>query len=302
MGKDPKEWRGSFAAVVTPFKENEDLDEDAFCENIELLINEGVYGVVVSGCTGESWALSDEEKMKIFSLAVEQANGRVVTIGGVGETTAKNTIKLAAYTKEVGMDGAMIHPPARIIPSPREIIAFYQDISDSVDIPILLYNILKRQSVELTVDLVDRLADIKNVAAIKESSNDFERVMEVVERAGDRIQVFTGHSAQRGVPAILMGAKGWVGSLEPQVMGKESIEMYDLVTNGDLEKAKKTQYRCMVLNNKLGGGKTGTFPAFVKYGMNLRGRPGGFPRKPILPLTSQQKEQVRTVLQELNLL
>lgn len=297
-----REWKGSFAALVTPFTKNEDLDENAFCENIELLINEGIYGLVVSGCTGESWALSDEEKKRIFSLAVSQAKGRVITIGGAGEITAKNTIEMASYAKEAGMDGVMIHPPARIIPSPREIIAFYQDISDAVDIPILLYNILKRQSVELTVDLVDRLADIKNVAAIKESSNDFERVMEVIERAGDRIQVFTGHSAQRGVPAIFMGAKGWVGSLEPQVMGKEAIEMYDLTVNGDLERAKKTQYRCMVLNNKLGGGKTGTFPAFVKYAMNLRGRPGGFPRKPILPLTGDQKERVKNVLLELNLL
>lgn len=302
MGKDAKEWKGCFAAIVTPFKENGDLDEDAFCNNIELLLGEGIYGVVVSGCTGESWALSDEEKKKIFNLTVEQAKGRIITIGGVGEITPQHTIKLSRYAKEAGMDGVMIHPPARVIPNPREIIAFYEEISDSVDVPILLYNILKRQAVELTVDLVDRLADIKNVAAIKESSNDFERVMEVVEKVGDRIQVFSGHSAQRGVPAIFMGAKGWVGSLEPQVMGKESIEMYDLVIKGDLDKAREIQYRCMVLNNKMRGGKAGTFPAFLKYGMNLRGRPGGFPRKPILSLTDREKEHVRTVLQELNLL
>ncbi|MBS3819696.1 4-hydroxy-tetrahydrodipicolinate synthase [bacterium] len=302
MKKDPKNWKGCFAAVVTPFKENEDLDEESFCKNIELLINEGIYGIVVSGCTGESWALSDEERKTIFNLATEQAKDRIITVGGVGETTPKHTIKLARYAKEAGMDMIMIHPPARVIPNPREIIAFYQKISNSVDMPILLYNIPKRQAVELNVDLVDKLADIKNVVAIKESSNNFERVMEVVEKAGDQIQVFTGHSAQRGVPAILMGAKGWVGSLEPQVMGKEAIEMYNHVINGDLNKAEETQYRCMVLNNKMGGGKSGTFPAFVKYGMNLRGRPGGFPRKPILDLTEQEKKHVRSMLQELNLL
>lgn len=302
MEKDPRQWKGCFAAVVTPFKENGELDEDAFCKNIELLIEEGIYGVVVSGCTGESWALSDEEKKIIFNLAVKQAKGRVVTIGGAGETTPQHTIKLVRYASEIGMDGVMIHPPARVIPNQREIIAFYQEISDSVNIPILLYNILKRQAVELSVELVDRLANIENVAAIKESSNDFERVMEVIEKAGDKIQVFTGHSAQRGVPAILMGAKGWVGSLEPQVMGKESIKMYDLLINGDLEKAKEIQYRCMVLNNSMRGGKAGTFPAFVKYAMNLRGRPGGSPRKPILPLTDKEKEYVRSVLLKLELL
>jgi 4-hydroxy-tetrahydrodipicolinate synthase len=302
MGIDPKEWKGCFTAIVTPFKENGDLDRDLFCQNIELLIEEGINGIVVSGCTGESWALADEEKREIFKLAVEQAKSRIITIGGTGESTPQHTVKLSKYAKEAGMDGVMIHPPAKVIPNPREIIAFYQGVSDSVEIPILLYNIKKRLGVELTVDLVDQLADIKNVAAIKESSSDFERVMEVIERVGNRIQVFSGHSAQRGVPAILMGAKGWVGSLEPQVMGKEAIEMYDLVMKAELEKANAIQYRCMVLNNKMGGGKAGTFPAFVKYGMNLRGRPGGFPRKPVLPLTDQEKRHVQTVLQELNLL
>ena len=302
MRIDPKEWKGCFTAIVTPFKENGDLDRDLFCQNIELLIEEGIDGIVVSGCTGESWALTDEERREIFKLAVEQAKSRIITIGGTGESTPQHTVKLSQYAKDAGMDGVMIHPPARVIPNPREIIAFYQEVSDSVEIPILLYNILKRQGVELTVDLVDQLADIKNVAAIKESSNDFERVMEVIERAGNRIQVFSGHSAQRGVPVILMGAKGWVGSLEPQVMGKEAIEMYDLVMKGELKKANAIQYRCMVLNNKMRGGKAGTFPAFVKYGMNLRGRPGGFPRKPVLPLTDQEKRHLQTVLQELNIL
>jgi len=302
MRKNPKEWKGCFVAIVTPFKENGDIDRMAFCENIELLIGEGIHGIVVSGCTGESWALSDEEVKEIFKLAVDQAKGRIITIGGTRQITPQHTIILSQSAKEIGMDGVMIQPSARVIPNPREIIAFYQEISDSVEMPILLYNILKRQAVELTIELVDQLSDIKNVAAIKESSNDFERVMEVIEIAGDRIQVFTGHSAQRGVPAILMGAKAWVGSLEPQVMGKEAIEMYELVKKGELEKASKIQYRCMVLNNRMRGGKSGTFPANVKYGMNLRGRPGGFPRKPVLPLTEQEKKHVQTVLQELNLL
>jgi 4-hydroxy-tetrahydrodipicolinate synthase len=302
MAKKSNRWEGCFAAIVTPFKENGDLDEEAFCKNIELLIQEGIDGIVVCGCTGESWALSDEEKREIFQLAVNQAKGRIITIGGTGEITPAHTIKISLYAKEAGMDGVMIHAPARVIPNKREILAFYEEISSSVDLPILLYNIIKRQGVDLTLDLVDRLADIKNIAAIKESSNDFERVTEVIRIAGDRIQVFTGHSAQRGVPAIFMGAKGWVGSLEPQVMGKEAIEMYKYVKNGDFDKARKIQYRCIALNHGMGGGRAGTFPAFVKYGMNVQGRPGGFPRKPVLPLTDEEKKNVQNVLKSLNLI
>jgi len=302
MAKDPKEWQGCFTAVVTPFNKEGEIDAEAFCENIELLIGEGIDGIVVSGCTGESWALSDEEKARVFRLAAQQAKGRIVTIGGTGEITPSHTIELSQSAKEAGMDGVMIHAPARVIPNAREIIAFYKEVAAAVEMPILLYNILKRQCVDLIPSLVDRLADIENIAAIKESSNNFERVMEVIHAAGDRIQVFTGHSAQRGVPAILMGAKGWVGSLEPQVMGKEAIEMFKWVRGGDLEKANRAQYRCMQLNNEMGGGKAGTFPAGLKYGMSLRNRPAGYPRKPVLQLTDEQKQHVQKVLKDLDLI
>jgi len=302
MRKESIKWEGCFAAVVTPFTENGELDKEAFCKNIELLIQEGIDGIVVCGCTGESWALTDEEKRLIFKLTVDQVKERVVTIGGTGEITPSHTIKLSRYAKDAGMDGVMIHPPARVIPNKREILGFYEEVSSSIDIPILLYNIIKRQGVDLSLDLIDRLADIENIVAIKESSNDFERVMEVIQIAGERIQVFTGHSAQRGVPAILMGAKGWVGSLEPQVMGKEAIDMYKHIKNGQLQRAKEIQYRCMALDKGMRGGRAGTFPAFVKYAMNLLGRPGGFPRKPVLPLTDEEKKHVQNVLKSINLL
>lgn len=112
--------------MITPFKENGELDRDAFCENIELLINEGVHGVIASGCTGKSWAMSAEEKKEIFSLAVGEAKGRITVIGGTGEITPDHTIKLTRYAKEAGMDGVMILPPARVFPNNREIIDYYQ--------------------------------------------------------------------------------------------------------------------------------------------------------------------------------
>jgi len=302
MTTDSREWKGCFCAVVTPFKENGELDREAFCKNIELLITEGIHGVIVSGCTGESWALLDGEKREIFKLAVDQAKGRITVIGGTGEITTKKTIKISNYAKEAGMDGVMILPPARIIPNSREIIAHYQAVSDAVDIPILLYNIPKRQGVDLFPELVNKLADIKNVVAIKESSNDYMRVLDDIRLSGNKIRVFTGHSALRGVPSVLMGAVGWVSSVEAQIMGKEAIEIFNLVEKGELEKAKRIQYRCITLDRGLGSGQAGPFPAYLKYAMNLRNRPGGYPRKPRLPLTKQEKEYVQLVLHQLNLL
>jgi 4-hydroxy-tetrahydrodipicolinate synthase len=302
MAKDPKEWKGCFIALVTPFKENGELDRDAFCENIELLINEGAHGVIVLGCTGESWAVLDEEAEELFNLAVKQVNGRVVVLGGTGQITPQHTIKLTRYAQEAGMDGVMILPPGRVLIDHREIIDYYRTVSDAVDMPILMYNIPKRQGIDLVPDLVSQLADIENIAAIKESSNDFIRVLDDIRLSGDRIRIFTGHSAERGVPAIEMGAVGWVASIDPQVMGKEAIDMYHLMEQGEIEKAKKIQYRCLALQQGLRGGLAGTFPASVKHAMNLRNRPGGYPRKPLLPLTDQQKQVVERVLRELDLL
>jgi 4-hydroxy-tetrahydrodipicolinate synthase len=300
--KNPDEWEGCFTAVVTPFTENGDLDEEAFCENIELLIQEGLDGAIVSGCTGEHWALSDDEKKKLYELCVQQARGRIVVLGGASQITADGTIKLCQYAKDAGMDGVMILPPAIAFPKDREIQVFFETISESVDVPILLYNNPRRQGVDMSPELVDNLADIANVVAVKESSKDFVRVSQLVHRVGNKIRVFGGHSSVQGLPIIAMGAVGWVGSLDTQLIGEDAIKMYKLVKEGKIEEARKIQYFCLAAEEGLDGARAGTFPASLKYAMNLRKRPGGFPRRPILPPTEVQKKHTQAVLRQLNLI
>jgi 4-hydroxy-tetrahydrodipicolinate synthase len=302
MTVSQKEWKGCFCAIVTPFKKNGEIDYELFCKNIELLVKEGIGGIIVSGCTGESWTLSDEEKKELFQLAVKQSKQEIVVIGGTGELSAQHTIKLSKYAKDAGMDGIMVLPPGMIRPNEREVFTFYQDISNAIDIPILVYNIPKRQCFDITPNFLNKLADIKNVYAVKESSDDYMRVLEDIRICGDRLKILTGHSAVRGVPSILMGAVGWVSSVETQIMGKEAISMFDLISNGKIEEAKKVQYLCIELDEGLRGGKAGTFPSFLKYAMNLVNRPGGYPRKPILPLTSEQEKYVESLLRRMNLL
>jgi len=300
--RNPKEWKGCFTAIVTPFKEDGQLDRDAFCKNIELLIEEGGDGIIIAGCTGESWALSEEEKKEIFNLGVKQANGRTTVIGGTGQITPGETIRLCNYAKEAGMDGVMILPPGQVIPSQEDVFAFFETIANAVDIPILLYNNPKRQAVDISPELVLKLAEIENVVAIKESSKEFSRVLEIIRIAGDKIRVFTGKSSVRGVPAVLMGAVGWVGSADTQVMGKVAVEMFSLAERGEVKKAREIQYQCIALEEGLGKIRAGADHAQLKYAMNLRNRPGGFARKPIQPLTESEKQSVATLLQSLNLI
>jgi len=297
-----KEWKGCFCAIVTPFKKNGEIDYDLFCKNIEILIQEGIDGIIVSGCTGESWTLSDEEKKELFQLAVKQSKQQIVVIGGTGELTVQHTVKLSQYAKDAGMDGIMVLPPGMMRLNEREVFTFYQDLSNAIDIPILVYNIPKRQCFDINPTFLSKVAEIKNIYAVKESSDDYMRVLEDIRLCGDRLKILTGHSAVRGVPSILMGAVGWVSSVETQIMGKEAISMFDLISNGKIEEAKKVQYLCIELDEGLRGGKAGTFPSFLKYAMNLLGRPGGFPRKPILPITPEQEKYVESLLKKMNLL
>src|SRR4030042_6114260 len=202
MKKKQVNWKGCFTAVITPFKENGDLDGDAFSRNVDLLIREGLDGVVIGGCTGESWLLSDDEKKGIFRLSVDTAKGRVPVIGGTSGITAAETVLLSHYAQEIGMDGVMVLPPPMLHLSDREHFAFFQAASDSTDLPILVYNNPYRQGVDLLPEFLLKIAELDNVVAIKEASKDFARVSDVIRVVVDNFDVFGGNCSVQGVPAV----------------------------------------------------------------------------------------------------
>ncbi len=299
MNNGKVQWEGNFVAVVTPFTESGEIDEAAFGENIALLLDEGAEGIIVSGCTGEAWALSPEERLRLFQLGVDTADRAVPVIAGTGGISTRDVIELSEKARDVGCNGIMVLPPYYCRPGSAEVVAHYKGISDAVGVPILLYNIPQRTGVDLGPDLLEELIALEYVVAIKESSDSFIRVETLVNQFGNDIQVFTGHSAERGVAAIVMGAKGWVSSLESQIMGREAVQMYDMVKNGDLEGAKRVQLRTLALDQAARG--MGTFPANLKAAMNVLGRPGGYPRPPLLPLTEEQIAQVTSLLDRLGI-
>ncbi len=297
MNNGKVDWKGSYVAVVTPFTRERDIDLKAFRENLDFLLGEGAHGLVVSGCTGESWALTSEEKLQLFEVAVDLAGPEIPVIAGTGSLQTGVVIELTRRAKEIGTAGVMILPPYYCRPGKREILSHYQAVSDAAQHPILLYNIPSRVGRDLTPDLVEELAEVEWVVGIKESSDTFLRVETLLATVGDRINVFSGHSAERGVPAVLMGAKGFVSSMESQLMGREAIGMYDLIQNDEIEKAAKVQLKTLLLDQAMR--TAGTFPANLKAGMNALGRTGGYSRPPLLELTSEEVERVHTILADL---
>ncbi len=299
MNNGKVDWQGSYVAVVTPFLESGDIDEAAFRSNIEFLIEQGADGIVVSGCTGESWALSAEERVRLFRAAVSAVDGSVPVIAGTGSVPTQAVIDLSQAAKDVGVAGIMVLPPYYCMLGPREVFEHYKAVSDGAQHPILLYNIPRRTGFNMTPEYLSELVKIEWIAGIKESSNDFIQTESTIQAVGDQIQVFTGHSAERAVPALLMGAKGYVSSMESQIMGREAIEMYDLVQSGQLDEARRVQHRTLLLDQRMRG--VGTFPANLKAGMNLLGRRAGGPRRPLLPLTSAEVAKVEQVLASLSI-
>lgn len=301
MNKGKVNWRGVVVAAVTPFKADGAIDEDKFVANLERLIAEGAHGFVISGCTGESWALEADERLRLFKLAVATAKKRVTVIAGTGGVMTHKVIELSIAARDAGVDGVMVLPPYYAMPGMREVVAHYQAISDEAKTPILVYNIPRRTGINLTPEILERLSAFEWVCAVKESSNDFIQLERTIAAVGERMDVLAGHSAERGVPAILMGAKGWVSSMESQVMGREAISMFELASSGRVEEARRIQMRALALDTALRHG-VGTFPANTKTAMNLRGRHGGHVRRPLLDLTPEDTDKVATILRGLDLL
>lgn len=284
---------GVIPAITTPFRDDQSLDLDGFSVLIDLVIGDGVDGIVVNGCTGESWAISDSERAELFRVAVDVTAGRVPIIGGCSGQLAPATRAKIDQAQAAGCVAAMVSPPWYILPGQDEIGDHYDAILADGSLPILLYNIPRRTGVQLGVDLADRLADHPRVIAIKESSKDWGILSTMIRRVGDRIDVLAGYAAYYGLAALTEGATGYIDSATP-VLGRRSPAFYRAATSGDVETARRMQAEMAVLLGGFFG--VGTFPAGVKAALDMLGRPGGRTRDPIRPLDRDQRDQIRTAL------
>ncbi len=291
--------RGVIPALTTPFREDRSLDLDGFRELVETVIADGVHGIVPNGCTGESWALNDDERAAIFKASVEQSAGRVPVVPGCGAMSAKAAIAKVRQGEQAGCDAVMIQPPWYVMPSEPEVYDYYKEIIAASELPVMVYNIPRRTGINLSLDLVDRLADEPKVIALKESSKDWLVLSQMIRRVSDRINVLAGYANLLGLAAITEGAVGYVDSSTP-VLGRRSIEFYEAAVSGDTAKSRPLQKAMSNLNTGFFG--VGTFPAGIKVALDMLGRPGGWPRDPVKALDAKQREQIRRVLVSAGLL
>ena len=298
MDKNSVDWHGPWVALVTPFDAEGRIDEATYRRNVELCIGYGCTGLLANGCTGEFWAQSMDERKAVMRLCADAAGGRATVIGGAGAITPSAVIELVDAAKEAGCDGAMVLPSYFVHPCPDDIITFYETVSDATDLPILLYNIPSAAN-RLTPGMVDRLADVKNVVAIKESSRDFNNFYETLALAGDRIRVLIDPGGLFGVAALTVGAVGYVEGIQ-NYWGKDGNDIYYATMEGDMERALKLQKDGLLLRQLIDGGGRNIYAAF-KAAMNVRGLPGGYPRPPLQPLGEPHLRELRQGFQAFGL-
>jgi 4-hydroxy-tetrahydrodipicolinate synthase len=283
-------FRGSFTALVTPFK-NGSVDEKAFRDLVDWQIAEGTNGLVPVGTTGESPTLSHDEHMKVVEWCVDQARGRVPVVAGAGSNSTKEAIDLAQHAETAGADAVLVVTPYYNKPTQGGLYAHYKAINDAIGIPIIIYNIPGRSVVDMSVDTMARLFELKNIAGVKDATANMTRVTQQRAVLGEDFNQLSGED----ITALGFMAHGGHGciSVTSNVAPRLCAEFQAACLRGDFASALKLQDKLAPLHVNL---FVETSPAPVKYAMSLIGKCANTLRLPMVPATETAQAAVRQAM------
>jgi len=227
---------GSMVAIVTPFC-NGLVDEKGLQELVAFQIEKGTSAIVPCGTTGESATLSHEEHSRVVALTIEAANRRVPVIAGTGSNSTEEAIQLTRKAKEAGADAALLITPYYNKPTQEGLYLHYKAVAEAVDLPLILYNVPGRTSVNLEPKTVERLSQIENIVGIKEASGSLAQVTEIIQRCGDKMAVFSGDDALT-LPILAVGGKGVI-SVAANIIPDRMAELVNSSLRGDWARAQE---------------------------------------------------------------
>lgn len=291
-------FRGSIAPVITPFDENDQIDEKTFVDLLNWQIESGSHGISCTGTSGEPSSLTVEERVRVMELAAKTVNKRVPFLPGTGSTNHNEALYLTKKAQEIGADAAMVIVPYYNKPSQHALYKHFKTIADAVDIPIIVYNIPGRTAINLEVKTLARLVeDCPNIIGAKESNKDFEHVNRVLLHCGRDFLLYSGIELLC-YPMLAIGGAGFI-SATANVEPKKVAELYNAWTAGDIKRAQDLHYELMPLNDIL---FADTNPAPVKAALGMMGKIYPRLRLPMdLPSEALQKE-IRAVLEDMGIL
>ena len=292
-----QKFEGVFTALVTPFKKNGAVDEEKLRELVDFQIENGVAGLVPCGTTGESPTLSHEEHNIVVDIVINQAKGRVPVNAGTGSNSTGEALNLTKHAKEAGADAVLLVNPYYNKPTQKGLYEHFKALNDAVDIPMILYNIKGRTGINVETPTMAKLAQLKNIVAVKEASGDINQMMDVINKAPDDFIVLSGDDNMT-LPLIGLGGKGVVSVLSNLLPGK-MVKMVSSALKGEWDEARKLHYELMPLFK---AEFIETNPIPIKAMMAMKGMINEIYRLPMCSLSEENRKKAEQVMKDAGIL
>ena len=292
-------FKGSNVALITPFKNNE-LDVDAYLKLIHFHLENGTNGLVPAGTTGESPTLNHKEHEKVIELCIKEAKGKIPVIAGTGSNSTEEAISLTKHAEKAGADGALVVTPYYNKPTQEGLYQHYKKINDNTDIPIIIYNIPSRCVIDMSVDTMARLFELKNIAGVKDATGDLNRLDQTIKKLGSEFIQLTGEDGL----AFKFNRRGGVGiiSVTANIAPKlcSDMQKYSKSNSEDeIKEAEKIDQMLQPLHKSL---FIESNPAPTKYAAKLLGLCSDEIRLPLVNIKKETEEEVKKALSSINLL
>ena len=292
-------FKGSNVALVTPFKDNQ-LDEENYIKLINFHLENGTNGLVPAGTTGESPTLSHKEHEKVIELCINEAKGKIPVIAGTGSNSTEEAISLTKHAEKAGADGALVVTPYYNKPTQEGLYQHYKAINDNCGIPIIIYNIPGRSVIDMSVDTMARLFELKNISGVKDATGILERVDQQKSKMGKEFIQLTGEDGN----AFEFNKRGGVGciSVTANVAPKLCSEMQKLSLSNDNEKISEAENIDKILQPLHKSLFIESNPSPVKYAAKLLNLCDDSVRLPLVTVMENTKQEVKKALKIANLL
>ena len=290
-------FHGSMVALVTPMRADGGIDEACLAQLVEFHVQNGTDAIVVAGTTGEASTLDEDEHCRVIRQVVDWAAGRVPVIAGTGANSTREAIELTRCAMKGGADACLLVTPYYNKPTQEGLYRHFRAVAEAVPIPQILYNVPGRTACDMHNDTVERLASISNIVGIKDATGDMSRGKDLIERCGDRLDIYSGDDATT-LELMRLGGKGCI-SVTANVAPKMMHEMCAAALAGDFDAAEAINQRLMPLHKKL---FVEANPIPVKWALNQMGLiPAGI-RLPLTELSESCHHVVREAMQQAGVL
>ena len=282
-------FQGILTALVTPMKADGEIHFPKLASLVDSQIRQGVHGLIPLGSTGEFYALSPGEREQVLRTTLEAAAGRVPVVAGANAGSTRDVIAFSRQAEQLGCAGVMLAAPYYSLPTLDELFLHFRAVNDAIGIPIMLYNYPGRTGVDMPPDFIARLAALKNVRYVKESTGQMPRITTLMRLCGDRLGVFCGCDTI-ALECLMVGTLGWVAGVA-NVLPQSHAKLYELtVEKKDFARARTLFFEMLPTLELMEGG--GKYTQWVKAACGLMGHDFGPPRQPLCPATKAECAQL----------